>query len=55
MYIGLTGLMASIDRMGGQPQRAEADGRPAPRIVAGRSDALTGDIAVACTMGAELV
>ncbi len=45
MYIGLTGLMASIDRMGGQPQRAEADG----------SDALTGDIAVACTMGAELV
>jgi hypothetical protein len=55
MCIGLTGLVASIDRMGGQPQRAEADGRPAPRIVAGRSDALTDDIAAARAVAAELV
>jgi hypothetical protein len=45
MCIGWT--MASIDRMVAQPRRAEVDGGPAPRIVVGWSDALTGDIAVA--------
>jgi hypothetical protein len=47
MCIGLAGVVASIDRMVEQSQRAEADGRRAPRIVAGWSNALTDDIAVA--------